>query len=58
MMVVANHETGHLIWAKKGHGKEVLREFLRLCRKRSGQAFNLPRQTAHVGLLAHRGISP
>ena len=27
MTVVVNHETGHLIWAKKGHGKEVLSEF-------------------------------
>jgi transposase len=27
MTVIVNHETGHLIWAKKGHGKEVLAEF-------------------------------
>lgn len=27
MTVIVNHETGHLIWAKKGHGKEVLSEF-------------------------------
>jgi len=27
MTVVVNHETGHLIWAKKGHGKEILKEF-------------------------------
>jgi transposase len=29
MTVVVNHKTGHLIWAKKGHGKEVLTEFFR-----------------------------
>lgn len=27
MTVIVNHETGHLIWAEKGHGKEVLSEF-------------------------------
>ena len=27
MTVVINHKTGHLIWAKKGHGKEVLSGF-------------------------------
>jgi transposase len=27
MTVIVNHETGHLIWAKKGHGKEILSEF-------------------------------
>jgi transposase len=27
MTVVVNHKTGHLIWAKKGHGKEVLSGF-------------------------------
>jgi len=27
MTVVVNHKTGALIWAKKGHGKEVLTEF-------------------------------
>lgn len=27
MTVVVNHKTGALIWAKKGHGKEVLAEF-------------------------------
>jgi len=27
MTVIINHKTGHLIWAKKGHGKEVLSEF-------------------------------
>ena len=27
MTVVVDHATGHLIWAKKGHGKEVLSEF-------------------------------
>jgi len=27
MTVVINHKTGHLIWAKKGHGKEVLTAF-------------------------------
>jgi len=27
MTVIVNHETGHLIWAKKGHGKEILKEF-------------------------------
>jgi len=27
MTVVINHETGHLIWARKGHGKTILREF-------------------------------
>jgi len=27
MTVVVNHETGHLIWAHKGHGKEVLNKF-------------------------------
>jgi transposase len=29
MTVIVNHETGHLIWAKKGHGKEVLSEFFK-----------------------------
>jgi transposase len=27
MTVVVNHKTGHLIWARKGYGKEVLSEF-------------------------------
>jgi transposase len=27
MTVVVNHKNGHLIWAKKGHGKQVLSEF-------------------------------
>jgi transposase len=27
MTVVVDHETGHLIWAHKGHGKEVLVKF-------------------------------
>jgi transposase len=27
MTVIVNHETGNLIWARKGHGKEILREF-------------------------------
>ena len=27
MTVVINHKTGHLIWAKKGHGKEILSGF-------------------------------
>ena len=27
MTVVVNHKTGHLIWAHKGHGKEVLEKF-------------------------------
>jgi len=27
MTVVIDHKTGHLIWAKKGHGKEVLTSF-------------------------------
>lgn len=29
MTVIVNHETGHLIWAKKGHGKEALSEFFK-----------------------------
>ena len=29
MTVIVNHETGNLIWAKKGHGKEVLGEFFK-----------------------------
>jgi transposase len=29
MTVVINHKTGQLIWAKKGHGKEVLTEFFK-----------------------------
>ena len=29
MTVVINHKTGHLIWAKKGHGKEVLSGFFK-----------------------------
>jgi transposase len=29
MTVVVNHKTGHLIWAKKGHGKEVLSGFFK-----------------------------
>jgi len=29
MTVIVNHETGHLIWAKKGHGKEVLSSFFK-----------------------------
>ena len=27
MTVIANHDTGALIWAKKGHGKEILTSF-------------------------------
>ena len=27
MTVIVNHRTGHLIWARKGHGKEVLSGF-------------------------------
>lgn len=30
MTVIVDHETGHLIWAKKGHGKEVLSEFFKV----------------------------
>ena len=30
MAVIINHETGHLIWAKKGHGKEILSEFFKI----------------------------
>jgi transposase len=29
MTVVVNHKTGALIWAKKGHGKEILIEFFK-----------------------------
>jgi len=29
MTVIVNHKTGHLIWAKKGHGKEVLTSFFK-----------------------------
>jgi transposase len=29
MTVIVNHTTGHLIWAKKGHGKEVLADFFK-----------------------------
>jgi transposase len=29
MTVIVDHKTGHLIWAKKGHGKEVLSEFFK-----------------------------
>jgi transposase len=29
MTVVVDHKTGHLIWAKKGHGKETLSEFFK-----------------------------
>ena len=29
MTVVIDHKTGHLIWAKKGHGKEVLTQFFK-----------------------------
>ena len=29
MTVVVNHKTGHLIWAKKDHGKEVLTAFFK-----------------------------
>ena len=29
MTVIVNHKTGALIWAKKGHGKEVLTEFFK-----------------------------
>jgi len=29
MTVVVNHNTGALIWAKKGHGKEILTEFFK-----------------------------
>jgi transposase len=27
MTVIVDHKTGHLIWAKKGHGKEILASF-------------------------------
>jgi transposase len=29
MTVIVDHKTGHLIWAKKGHGKEVLTSFFK-----------------------------
>ena len=29
MTVVVDHKTGHLIWAKKGHGKEILSSFFK-----------------------------
>jgi transposase len=29
MTVIVNHKTGHLIWAKKGHGKEILASFFK-----------------------------
>lgn len=29
MTVIVNHKTGHLIWAKKGYGKEVLSSFFK-----------------------------
>ena len=29
MTVIINHQTGHLIWAKKGHGKEILSSFFK-----------------------------
>ena len=29
MTVIVNHKTGALIWARKGHGKEVLTEFFK-----------------------------
>ena len=29
MTVIVNHKTGHLIWAKKGHGKEILSSFFK-----------------------------
>jgi len=29
MTVIVDHETGHLIWAKQGHGKEVLTSFFK-----------------------------
>jgi len=29
MTVIVDHKTGHLIWARKGHGKEVLTEFFK-----------------------------
>lgn len=29
MTVIINHKTGHLVWAKKGYGKEVLTEFFK-----------------------------
>jgi transposase len=29
MTVIVNHKTGALIWAKKGHGKEILTEFFK-----------------------------
>jgi len=29
MTVIVNHKTGHLIWAHKGHGKEVLTGFFK-----------------------------
>jgi len=27
MTTIINHKNGHLIWAKKGHGKEILTSF-------------------------------
>jgi transposase len=29
MTVIVNHKTGSLIWARKGHGKEILTEFFK-----------------------------
>jgi len=44
MTVVVNHKTGHLIWAKKGHGKEILASFFKELTE--GQRANIKYVTA------------
>ena len=44
MTVIVDHNTGHLIWAKKGFGKETLAEFFKLLTKE--QCANIKHVTA------------
>jgi len=41
MTVVVNHETGALIWAKKGHGKEILTNFFEELTKEQRESIKL-----------------
>ena len=49
MTVVVNHNTGALIWAKKGHGKAVLTEFFKELTEGQRAMIKLvsPGQTTH-----------
>jgi transposase len=41
MTVIVNHDTGHLIWAKKGFGKEILTEFFKKISEKQRESIKL-----------------